>query len=345
VTDLQRKDLEADVQAKDLQTKEAAVREERHWVRVTHACNNRCLFCLDSENNRGGPPHVPDAAIEADIRRGRERGAERLILSGGEASIHPRFLDFVRLGRELGYTWIQTVSNGRMFSYPRFVKAAVKAGLREVTISIHGHEAALHDRLTGIPGSFEQALAGVTNLRRVRGFVVNVDVVLNALNIPHLRELMERFIALGIHEFDLLHLVPFGRAWGPGRDVLDYDPVEMAAHLKRAFDLRRRHDLVIWTNRLPAPYLEGEEDLVQDPHKLHDEVRGRAEMFARLVREGVPLDCAGERCAYCHLDPFCAGIVERVRQWREGDARALRVRADAPPGGTTRAVTRRAWRC
>jgi len=311
--------------------KEAAVREERHWVRLTRACNNRCLFCLDSDNLAGGPLAVPDAEIEAEIRRGRERGALRLILSGGEASIHPRFVDFIRLGRQLGYTWIQTISNGRMYAYGKFVRAVVQAGLNEATLSIHGHTPELHDGLTGIPGSFEQALAGLQNLRRVPGFVVSVDVVLNRRNVPHLAEILSFFIAHGVHEFDLLHLVPFGRAWSRHRDELSYDPREMREHLQRAFALRRQHDLVIWTNRLPAAHLEGEEDLIQDPHKLHDEVRGRMAMFEALVTEGTPFCCHDERCGQCPLDGLCSALRTLAGWWQGGSAPRVRYAADTPP--------------
>lgn len=311
--------------------KEAAVREERHWVRLTRACNNRCLFCLDSDALAGGGPlAVPDAEIEAEIRRGRERGAERLILSGGEASIHPRFVDFVRLGREAGYTWIQTISNGRMYAYGKFVRAAVQAGLNEATLSIHGHTAELHDGLTGIPGSFEQALAGLTNLRRIPGFVVSVDVVLNRRNVPHLAEILSFFIERGVHEFDLLHLVPFGRAWSQHHADLAYDPHEMREHLQRAFALRRQHDLVIWTNRLPAAHLEGDEDLIQDPHKLHDEVRGRMGMFTDLVTAGTPFCCHDERCGQCPLDGLCSALRRLVGWWGEGGPRRVLAGAGTP---------------
>ena len=303
-----------------VEQKEGAVKETRHWVRITRYCNNNCRFCLDADSlNRGGK--MPGDEIEADIRRGRERGAERLILSGGEASIDPRFISYVRLGRELGYTWIQTISNGRVFSYGKFVAAAVRAGLNEVTLSIHGHNAELHDHLCGIPGAFDQVMAGLTHLRRIPGFVVNIDVVLNRKNVPHLREMLEFFIDKGVREFDLLHLVPFGRAWGEHRAELYYAPDEMAHHLARAFALRHETDLVIWTNRLPAELLEGEEDLIQDPHKLHDEVNGRREMFGELVREGRPLSCKGDRCEQCHLQRFCRELEQLRQLWAEGGAR------------------------
>mgnify|MGYP007044806564 CR=1 FL=1 len=35
---------------------------------------------------------------------------------GGEGSIHPKFVDFVAYAKEIGYSRVQTVSNGVMFS-------------------------------------------------------------------------------------------------------------------------------------------------------------------------------------------------------------------------------------
>jgi MoaA/NifB/PqqE/SkfB family radical SAM enzyme len=312
-----------------IEQKESAVKEERHWVRLTRVCNNRCLFCLDSRSLNPALT-IPHEEIVAEIERGRERGAQRLILSGGEPTIHPEFVDYIKLGGELGYTWIQTISNGRMFAYPRFVKQVIRAGLREATFSVHGHTAELHDRLVGIPGAFEQVMRGVRNVKRVRGFVLSIDVVLNRQNVPHLEEMLRFFISLGVREFDLLHLVPFGRAWEGEREALYYDRTEMVHHLKRAFDIRREEDVVIWTNRLPPEHLEGDEDLIQDPHKLHDEVRGRMRMFRALLDEGTAFECKGERCPHCPLERFCGRLDDLLAFWDDGGARRVRIRPDAP---------------
>jgi pyruvate-formate lyase-activating enzyme len=310
--------------------KEQAALERRQWVRLTRACNNRCLFCHDV-GSHDDSRLVPDQVIRADLERGRAEGATRLILSGGEPTIHPLFLDYIALGRSLGYTWVQCISNGRMFAYPAFARRAVALGLREATFSVHGHTPEMHDHLVGIPGAFEQVLAAIRTLTAIRGFVLSIDVVLNRLNLPHLADMLECFIGLGVREFDLLHLIPFGRAWGEHRDELYYDVREMAPHLKRAFEVRRRHDVVIWTNRLPPEHLEGEEDLIQDPHKLHDEVHGRLALLQACAREGTRLECAGERCAHCHLSDFCERFDEAVRRAREGGAGAVRDASKAYP--------------
>jgi len=298
----------------DFDARQAAIDEKRLWVRITRSCNNRCEFCLDSGALGGGP--IPEDEVRARLRRGRDEGYTRLILSGGEATTHPKFLDFVKYGTEIGYSWIQVISNGRMFAYESFARQAVENGLREATLSMHAHNQELFERLTGAGGAFKQAVRGLVNLKRL-GTVVSVDIVLTRLNLPYLREIMEFYISLGVMEFDLLHLIPFGRGFEENREELYADDAMIGRELARALELDRIPGMFIWTNRLPIRYLEGYEHLFQDPHKLYDEVLGERQSFRRLFADGTPIECRQpERCAVCFLRDFCdAAIRYAAGQW------------------------------
>ncbi len=288
--------------------RERAAQEKRCWVRLTRACNNHCLFCLDSDVHDGTmvPPHL----VKEQIERGRAEGAERLILSGGEPTIHKNYLEFVEFGRKLGYGWIQTITNGRMFAYPRFAERAAAAGLREATFSMHGHTPRLHDRLVGVAGAFSQSMQGLKNLMQL-GIVVNVDIVLNRDNLPHLDRIIEHFLERGVGEFDLLWPVPFGRAWR-NRERMLWPKDARSEQLLRAIELARDRGAVVWTNRLPPQLLEGLEEFIQDPYKLHDEVRGRREQFEQWLSGGQPPFCrTQQRCRFCFMEQFC-GEVEKM---------------------------------
>lgn len=303
-------------------SRERTAHEKRHWVRLTRACNNRCRFCLDA--HIAGERVRPADAIRAEIEAGAAAGGERLILSGGEPTIHPDYLEMIACGQASGYTWIQTVTNGRMFAYPAFAARAVAAGLREATFSMHGHTARLHDHLVGVPGAFSQALAGMDNLM-ARGVVVNVDVVLCAPNIRHLPGILRLFVGRGVGEFDLLWMVPFGRAWD-NRDELFCDPDDALPMLQEAFRFARQKGIVVWTNRLPPRLLEGNEDLIQDPHKLHDEVRGRRPEFEAWLEGRQPMVCRDPvRCRQCFVRGYCDLLEEVIGFRREGRAPALRM--------------------
>lgn len=293
-------------------TADAYVPQMRHWVRITRACDLKCSFCLDKEAQDG--TLVPLAEIVKDLQLGRDRGCDRVVISGGEASIHPKFIPIVGLARKMGYRHIQTVTNGQMIAKPAFLARAVKAGLLEVTLSIHGHTAELHDRQTRIPGSFDKAVQALRNALRVRGLIVSVDIVINKTNVACLREMLDFFIGMGVKEFDLLQVIPFANAW-ENREELFYDIKENLPHLRRAFELSRREDLHIWTNRFPPRFLEDFEHLIQPPKKLHDEVEGeRLHMFTDFIKDDKLMTCHGERCQFCYLNEHCQALIELKRK-------------------------------
>ncbi|MFI5360704.1 MAG: radical SAM protein [Elusimicrobiota bacterium] len=286
---------------------EEGASQKRLWVRLTRYCNQRCIFCLDRSAQTGGV--VPLESVRRSLMLGRKQGLRRVVLSGGEATVHPEFIAIVELAREAGYTHIQTITNGRRFCYPDFLKKAVAAGLKEATFSLHGHTSALHDRLTRAPGSFVQAVSALRAALATPGLIVSVDVVINKLNLPVLREHLEFCIALGVGEFDLLALVPFGDAWKNRAELhCDFSRPENLAHLHRALELSRRSDLHLWTNRLRPEHLAGFESLIQPPAKILDEVRGRRRIFARYLNGGRRPSCSGESCVHCFLREFCLDL-------------------------------------
>jgi pyruvate-formate lyase-activating enzyme len=306
--------------------REAAATEVRQWVRLTRRCNNRCLFCHDADRQDG--TNVDAQTLFAEIRAGRERGATRLLLSGGEPTIHPAFIEFVEYGKRAGYGWVQVVTNGRMFAYDGFVQRAAAAGLSEVTVSMHGHTAELHDRLVGVQGAFDQALRGLQNLLR-RGLVVSVDIVVSGPNVRQLEDILRFFIGMGVREFDLLHLVPFGRGWNDHRDDLFYDPASEKQYVLAALSFATQPDVHLWTNRWPAPLLEGAEPLIQDPHKIEDEVRGGFDHFCDWAKKGIAPDCRGERCPRCFLSGFCDSLEKTRDRLRNGDFRVVATSAES----------------
>jgi MoaA/NifB/PqqE/SkfB family radical SAM enzyme len=316
--------------AKHIEHEEAA-HEKRNWIRLTSMCNNLCTFCLDTLAHNG--TISSEEEVKARIIEGRRKGSTRLILSGGEPTIHPQYVKFIKLGRMAGYSKIQTVTNGRMFSYPDFLKRCLDAGLDEITFSIHGHNAKVHDALVGVPGAFDEEVEGLRLALADGRPIVNIDVCLNKGNIRKLPELLDRFIAMGVKEYDLLHLIPFGMAWDEKhRNSLVYDIDEAYPYIQAALKYSERPDMHIWFNRFPPPYLEGYEHLIQDPYKLNDEARGRYEEFELWITRDMPISCREpERCGRCYLKNFCDSLEESFTKVRQGTYAAYRVRTSVDP--------------
>lgn len=286
----------------DKKKRDFAAAQKKHWVRLTRVCNNNCLFCLDKDAQNNSI--IPFSEVMADLGKGIKNGCEKVILSGGEATLHPDFLLIVSEARKKGYGHVQVITNGRMFAYEDFIHRAVINGVSEITFSIHGHNARLHDCQTKVKGSFEQVIKALENSLKMPGLIVNIDIVINKINYRFLADIINFFADLGISEFDLLQIVPFGAAW-ENKEKLFYKISKALPYLQRAFSLAKKRNLFIWTNRFPTFFLEGFEDLIQPPNKLYDEIKGRKDIFRNFIRTGKEMICRSERCQYCFLSDFC----------------------------------------
>jgi pyruvate-formate lyase-activating enzyme len=313
----------------------------KHWVRTVTACNSHCLFCLDMDTPRN--VYLSEEDVKAEILRGRtEMNAWKIILSGGEASLHPLFPEFIRYAREVGYGRIQTVTNGWRYADRDFYEKCVEAGLQEMTFSLHGHTEELHNRLTQHKGSFKRIVQAIRRAARDPRMICSVDVVINKQNVGVLDKIVQLSISLGVTEFDLLHVIPQSAGFD-NRDELFYNPRQYLPVLQRVFRLNRHPRFVVWTNRFPVAFLEGMEDLIQDPHKMLDEINGRRFQVRNYLDTGEPLSCRQpERCVHCFIEPYCTTMeraVERQNEqtwevWDVGaDRRALRALPEPLPYG------------
>jgi len=285
--------------------KDSAVFEKKKWISITGLCNNNCQFCLD-----GGRPdkhHKSDEEIKQIILAGRDEGCSKLILSGGDPTIHPNVIEFVRFGRETGYSKIQIITNGRMFASKKFTDQIIDAGLDEVTFSIHGYNSKIHDSLTQVPGSFKQVLLGVQNVTTNPKIIINTDTCITNTNYRSLPETI-RFIIekIGIMEVNLMSMVPQGNAWSNKEEIL-YDFGKVAPYVHKVIDFCRKKQAVLWLSRFPPEYLEGYEDYIEDSYKMVDDIRG---MGDNIFKDKKVPECKGSKCKYCGIRLICARMVK-----------------------------------
>ena len=286
--------------------KEKAVEEKKKWISLTGLCNNNCIFCLDG--GRKDRFHRDEEEIKKQIDEGIKEEATRLVLSGGEPTIHPKILDFIKYGRQIGYKKIQIITNGRMLAYASFVDALKNAGLSEVTFSIHGHTKKLHETLTGVPGSFEQIIQGIKNARE-KGLVVNTDTTITKINYRHLSKIISLVYSLGINEVNLMSIVPFGNAWR-NRNKIMYKLEDVMPYVHQVIDFCNKKNMMLWFSRFPAEYLERCEDYIESYKKIVEEVLARKKDFFRKKPS-----CKGERCKYCGIRDVCNELVSGFKDY------------------------------
>lgn len=177
------------------------------------ACNNHCEFCPQRviRGFGAGPVELDTAELKRRIDRAREDGFDEVAFSGGEPSIRKDLVELVGHARNRGFRRVFITTNGRMFAYRDLAARIIEAGLTGVSVSLHGPNAEVHDALTGSPGSFQQAVKGLVNLRAAasrldRHLDTSTVTLVVPGNLPHLRETLELAGRLGAG----LHIVqPF----------------------------------------------------------------------------------------------------------------------------------------
>jgi len=296
-----------------LSNKEKAVKQNRVWLRISNACNNNCIFCLDfhSHNNT----FVEEESIKKQIRDGYKSWHEnRVIISGGEASINPKFPEYIKYAKEIWYERVQTITNWVMFWNKNFSKKVIEAWLEEITFSFHGHTEKLHDYLVGTPWSFKKSLSWLIFIKKnYPKIIVNIDIVVNKINIKFLPDIVKFFIKLWIYEFDILQIIPFGKAFPNNKEKLFYSIEENISPLQETWKLSHIPWMYMWTNRFPPEAFEWYEDLIQDPKKLKSEVmwEGREEfdIFISSQWETKP-QCFWDACNYCFQKDYCHNFLK-----------------------------------
>lgn len=153
---------------------------EEALVRVVFQCNQACRFCFVSTHL----PTASDVAVEQAIRDAGARG-QKISLSGGEPTLHPRLRDFVRLAREVSKLPIVLQTNAVRLAEGTLAAELRAAGVDQAFVSLHGATAAVSDAVTEAPGTFEKTLLGLDALVRA-GIDVQINFVICQANLHEL---------------------------------------------------------------------------------------------------------------------------------------------------------------
>lgn len=129
---------------------------------ISYSCVNNCSFCSEydrMEQFKKNP--VSFNEIKKELILKKKAGFDFVNFTGGEPTVHPDFLEIIKFAKSLGYR-IYVGTNGSMLAKSDFCERAVPF-LDEISFSVHGHNAGLHDKLSGRRGAFGDIAAAIRN--------------------------------------------------------------------------------------------------------------------------------------------------------------------------------------
>ncbi len=137
------------------------------YLYITSGCNLACRHCWITPTFVQGEPS-PGECLDLDLLRravaeARPLGLTDAKLTGGEPTLHPRFVEIVDYLTAEGLQ-MNMETNGTLIDAALARHLKERTNLRFVSVSIDGPNAEVHDAFRGVAGSFEAAVRGFRHL-------------------------------------------------------------------------------------------------------------------------------------------------------------------------------------
>jgi cyclic pyranopterin phosphate synthase len=302
---------------------------ERVHVSIGAVCNNNCIFCMEEDREAR---EINNGAMTADRVRWileEHRGAEEVCFTSGEPTTRPELPQFVAWARELSYGRISVMTNGRRLSHFPYAVALAKSGMNRFYVSIHGHTKKLHEGLTRTPESFEQTVAGLDSIAKLKryGIELHTSTVVTDRNLPHMLDVYRFLRGHGVDQVVFNVMQANGRA-NTYFDIIFPRYADIAAGFRAFLDAvgepRPPAFLVdiplCTTEAIPdfnRGYVERYRHFDLDSHagfepakKDERAQKGRGQGLVLVTRSDLDDDQRDKRaeCAGCKYDTVCEGV-------------------------------------
>jgi len=198
------------------------------------ACNCRCVMCdiwKDNTNLR----QLTQKDIEGLLVSLKKLGTQQVVMSGGEALLHPNFFRFCALLNEQ-HIKVSLLSTG--LTLKKNAALLVKY-VSDIIVSLDGDET-IHNSIRNIPGAFQKLREGVQLIKQQNpSFRITARTVIHRINFRHWPAIIQSAKEMGL-------------------DQISFLPADVSSH---AFNRE-----VLWSNRQQSDVMLSEQELPELRH-------------------------------------------------------------------------------
>ncbi|MFA6383883.1 MAG: radical SAM protein [Candidatus Omnitrophota bacterium] len=275
-------------------------------IKVGYSCNNHCIFCVqgDKRSRIGDKSHKEVLSILEK----RRRDNNEVVFTGGEVTIRDDFFVLLRRAAKLRYDVIQVQSNGRMFAYEEFCEKAVKAGANSFALALHGSTKKVHDLLTRVPGSFDQTVRGIGNLKKLKQKVL-LNTVVTKANYKDLPRIAELLVSMSVDQFQFafVHICDtLAGNRGLVKEIVARKSM-VEKYVKKGLQTGIDSNIPVMAEALPYCFMKGYEQYISDrfipPTSIEETFFTENYEKARKEEDKIK----GPRCAACASNDVCEG--------------------------------------
>jgi AdoMet-dependent heme synthase len=216
------------------------------FYELTQACDLVCRHCRACAQ----PARHPEELRAEQARQLLDQLASfpkppLVVLTGGDPLKRPDVFDLVRYGVVAGLEIAMTPSATPLVTRDALCRLR-DAGLSRLAVSLDGADAATHDGLRGVAGSFDRTLEILGDGRR-EGLPLQVNTTITQLNADQVDRIADLLAPQGIALWSVFFLIPVGRGDQLGR----IEPEQYEAVFQRLWHHARHQPYAIKTTEAP----------------------------------------------------------------------------------------------
>ncbi|RLB50709.1 MAG: heme biosynthesis protein [Deltaproteobacteria bacterium] len=294
---------------------------------LTLTCDHACTHC-GSRAGVARENELTTAEALDVVEELADLGTGEVVLIGGEAYLHPGFLEVARALTAADVNVIVT-TGGRGVTAELAV-AMADAGVRRVSVSIDGLEEA-HDQMRARKGSYQDCLTALANVRAA-GITATANTVLNRSNMGDLEGLYEVLRDAGVRSWQVQITSPLGRAADRTAMLLQpYDFLDLVPRIAAVKERGLAEGLLLMPGN-NLGYFGPEEGLLRSQRPEHGDHWGGCQAGKFVM--GIESDGAVKGCPSLQTSAYVGGTTREssiAKIWDESPELAFaraRTRAD-----------------
>lgn len=176
-------------------------------IEVTDRCYLKCIHCsADAKEDLN--PGVDFSIWREAIDEFAEIGGKILEISGGEPLTCPYIYKLIKFAKSKKLE-VRLYTSGYLLDKEN-IKKLQEVNVDKFILSIQGPNREVHDKITGVDGSFDKIVENIITLKKA-GNWVGIHFVPMKPNFRYLQDTAKLTSKLGIDEFAILRFVPQGR--------------------------------------------------------------------------------------------------------------------------------------
>ena len=250
---------------------------------TTKACALACQHCRASAQLEALPGELTTAEgrILIDQIAAMDGATPILVFTGGDCLAREDLSELITYARARGLRLGIAPSVTERLTR-EVLENLYEIGVRSISISLDGADAASHDSLRGVEGHFDQTIAALEMMRDI-GYRVQVNTTVMRRNARELADVLALLRSAGVKIWEVFFLVGVGR----GRDVLEVTP-EDAEDICHFLVDATSFDMTVRTVEGPF-FRRVQSERAMDPGADHLDAEDAGELYrelrARLDRE------------------------------------------------------------